>query len=190
MRAPRRALLLAIALAGLALPLSGGRASTLVRQLSPAELGRGASVVARGEVTGVRSFWNAKHTKILTEVSVRTEETYKGTADGTLRILQLGGTVDNVRVTVHGAVAWTPGEEVLLFLEPAPDDALQVSGLSQGKFLVVRDPRSGEPLVTRQALQGLELTGETTGEATAPMDGVPLKRFLDEALGEGRTPRR
>jgi hypothetical protein len=158
--------------------------ATQLRQLSIEEMGLAADKVVQGTVTATHSFWNAEGTKIFTEITVASDETHKGRPEGTVRILQLGGTVDNVQVTVHGALAWTPGEEVLLFLEAYGNDAYVVSGLSQGKYSVVRDLRSGEVFVTRSATSVVETTGPP-GAAPRRDDLVPLASVLERALGTG-----
>lgn len=159
--------------------------ATQVQQLSVEELGTAAAKVIRGKVSTTQSYWNPEHTKIFTEILVDTEETYKGTDTGTVRILQLGGTVDGVHVTVHGALGWTPDEEVLLFLEPYRDDKFVVSGLSQGKFNIVRDPRTNEAYVTRVSLTDVELMGPDGANAIpADFEKLPLTQFVYRALGD------
>ena len=159
--------------------------ATQVLQLSVEELSAASAKVVRGKVATSRSYWNSDHTKIYTEVVLDAEETYKGERAGSVRIVQLGGTVDGVRVTVHGALGWTPGEEVLVFLEAYRDDGFVVAGLSQGKFNIVRDPQTNEAFVTRVPFHDLELIG-TTGAKVAPaqFEKVPLAQFIDRALGD------
>jgi hypothetical protein len=113
--------------------------ATQVLYRSPQQMGAESSLVVRGEVTSVRSYWNESHTKILTETSISVGDTYKGASGRTINVVQLGGVVGHVRVNVHGSLSWSPGEEVLLFLEPFAGNAWQVSGFFQGKYNIVRD---------------------------------------------------
>lgn len=159
--------------------------ATQIVYRTPQQMGQQSSLVVQGEVTGVRSYWNEKRTKIFTETLVQVDQAYKGTNPGTVRVVQLGGTVGNVRVTVAGALQWKRGEEVLLFLEQATDEAYQVSGFSQGKFNIERDPVTGEAFVRRQALEGVEiLLAPQADQQVSPSRSfnVPLKRFIDDAL--------
>jgi hypothetical protein len=160
-------------------------AATQVLYQTIAELGTQSVVVVQGNVASVRSYWNDNHTKILTETTVAVAETYKGDAGRTVQILQLGGTVGNVRVTAHGALQWLPGEEVVLFLESYRDGKFQVSGFSQGKFNVVRDTQTDVVYVMRSALEGAQLVGvpENDKEASGLLK-LPLERFIDRALGD------
>lgn len=157
-----------------------------IAYLSPKEMAERADLVVLGKVARVHSFWNENHTKIFTRTTIAVDETYKGTASPTVDILQLGGTVDYVRVTVDGALSWTEGEEVLLFLEPYVPGARQVSGFSQGKFDIERDPESGEAYITRPPLEGVKAL-QVPASAAAPAAGgaikVPLERFIRETLG-------
>ena len=190
-------LLASLSLLACLLVAAAAPGTTYVRELSAKQLGDQASAVVSGKVAGVRSFWNARHTKIFTEIAVQTEQTFKGSppAGGTVTLLQLGGVVDNVRVSVQGALAWQPGEEVLLFLEPSNPGRYQVSGFSQGKLPIERDPATGEVFVRQiplgaqdgvQAVQpgGPEAGGQAASGTQAREKRIPLKTFLREALGE------
>jgi hypothetical protein len=168
-------------MAGLAIPVLG----TQVIFKSVEQLGEDSSAVVMGTVVNVRSFWNDSHTKIFTSTVVAVEESFKGRPGGSVEVLQLGGIVDNVQVTAHGALRWAPGEEVVLFLEAATEGRYQVAGFSQGKFKVERDPDSGIPYVRREALDGAKMVGAPGGiDATAELEKVSLDKFLTEALGE------
>lgn len=148
-------------------------------------MGAESPLVVQGNVTSVRSFWNDKQTKIFTETVIEVEQTFKGQPRRTARILQLGGVVDNVRMTVHGALSWKPGEEVLLFLESYDNDRYRVAGFSQGKFNIERDPATGEPFISRPALEGSEVLGAPGKDGVAPATRpvrVPLQQFVNEAL--------
>ncbi len=180
----------AIAIEWLAFLLAMGPASlglaTQVEFVSPKQMGEECALVVRGKVAGVRSFWNGAHTKIFTETVIQVDETYKGGAVGTARVLQLGGVVDHVRVNVHGALIWHPGEEVLVFLDRMDGGDYRVAGFSQGKFNIERDPVTGEATIKRPALEGAEVFGApSTGEkvmGTGPVR-MPLDEFVNHALG-------
>lgn len=164
---------------------AGTASATQVLYQSIEDLGTQAAVVVHGSVASVQSYWNDTQTKIFTETSITVDTAYKGDAGATVQVLQLGGTVGNVRVTAHGALRWAPGEEVILFLEPFRDGKYQVAGFSQGKFNVVRDELTSETYVTRSALEGTQLVGvpENDDEAVGLLK-LPLERFVSRALGE------
>ena len=156
--------------------------ATQILSRTAEQLGGESALVVRGKVSATRSFWNEKHTKIFTEVSVVVDETYKGAESTSIRLLQLGGTVDTVKMTVHGALSWRPNEEVLLFLEPYVGDSYTVSGFSQGKFAIDRDPKTGKPYVRGAEKTDAQLVGVSEGSPGTD-DRVPLQQFVDQALG-------
>jgi hypothetical protein len=148
-------------------------------------MGELSTLVVRGTVAGVRSYWNEQRTKVFTETRVTVDETYKGTAGSEVRIVQPGGVVGHVKVNVSGALRWKQGEEVLLFLEPYRRGTYQVSGFSQGKFGIERDPETGRMYVEHPPLEGIELVGAPEGEAGAveAPARIPLNRFINRAIG-------
>ncbi|UCG53330.1 MAG: hypothetical protein JSW58_07195 [Candidatus Latescibacterota bacterium] len=160
--------------------------ATQIEYVSPKQMGTESSLVVRGKVVDVRSFWNEGHTKILTETVVNVDEAYKGQAVPSVRILQLGGVVGTLRMHVHGALSWRSGEEVLLFLEPLETGQHRVSGFSQGKFMIERDPVTGEPFIRRPALEGAEVLGAPSRDKDpliSQTTKLPLDDFVKEALG-------
>jgi hypothetical protein len=72
-----------------------------------------------------------------------------------------------------------------LFLEPYTQGTFAVSGFSQGKFKIERDPYTGEAYIRRPALEGAQFVGVPDGgDKTAPMQRVSLKQSISRALGE------
>lgn len=160
--------------------------ATQVVYRTPSQMGASSSLVVEGRVTGVRSYWNASGTKILTEAQVAVSSRYKGQAPGVVRVLQLGGVVGHVRMNVAGALTWTPDEEVLLFLESMPGGAHRVAGFSQGKYRVRRDETTGRRYVVAPSLQGIELVGAPDGALPGVRtERIDVERFVSEALGKG-----
>lgn len=160
--------------------------ATQIEYRNPRQLGEESSLVVLARVESVRSYWNETHTKIFTETSVTVDETYKGGTVPNARIVQLGGVVGNVRMTVHGALSWRPGEEILLFLEPFDPGTYQVSGFCQGKFPVEREPGTGKPFVKAPIMEdGRVLNLAPDAPVTAPprVQKVSLNKFVNQALG-------
>jgi hypothetical protein len=167
--------------------------ATQILYQTPKQMGEESALVVRGKVANVRSFWNDSQTKILTETVIAIDESYKGGGDATARVLQLGGVVGTMRMHVHGAPSWERGEEVVLFLEPIDAANYRVSGLSQGKFKVERDPVTGDAFITYPMMDDAEVLGAPSagGDGHAHRSAkMPLSKFIDDALGtasrEGR----
>ena len=160
--------------------------ATQIEYVSPRQMGDESVLVARGKVTGVRSFWNEGRTKILTETTIVLDETYKGQGGGVVRVLQLGGDVGTIRMHVHGSLVWQDGEEVLLFLDRMDTGDFRVTGFSQGKFEIERDPVSGEAFVKRPMIEGAEVLGvqsQMDGGPSVHPKRTPLDQFINDALG-------
>lgn len=154
--------------------------ATQVMERTPRQLAGESTLIVDGKVTGVRSYWNEGHSRILTEAMVAVSGTHKGSAGSTVRVVQLGGVVGNVRMTAHGAVSWKRGEEVLLFLEPALPGSYQVAGFSQGKYLIQRDPNTGKAYVQ----QAMPPDAGTTAKTRAGTARVTMDQFLNEVLAQ------
>jgi hypothetical protein len=156
----------------------------LLKHLSPQQLADRSDLVVRGRVQSTESYWNSSRTKIFTRTRIAVDEAYKGTVPAVVDIVQLGGVIGSIRVTVHGAPHWRVGQEVLVFAEPYEARTYQVTGFSQGKFRVKRHPQTGEAYVVAPRLEGVTLLGAPAGKepAVSPL-GVPLEEFLSDALG-------
>jgi hypothetical protein len=160
--------------------------ATQILYRSPQQLGQQSELVVHGRVVGSESQWNDKRTKIFTTTRIAVESTFKGATAPTVEIIQLGGTVGSVKVTVSGALRWVPGEEVVLFLEPYAQGKYQVSGFSQGKFNVERDPDTGKAFIRRPALEGVQVLGAPSSDEmarTSKFENIPLETFVNRALG-------
>jgi hypothetical protein len=176
----RRASILWVSVAVLIVLFTPGHATQVIYQ-TPKQLADESSQIVRGKVMSVRSYWNAERTLIFTQVRVKVDETYKGRTLPEASIVQLGGVVDHMRLTVDGALSWKPAEEVLLFLEPNPAGDYQVAGFSQGKFAIERDARTGRAFVKSAGLAGPTLVGAPPGSAGAAK--TPLDQFITKTVG-------
>ena len=125
---------IAMLVSGLLILLASPALSTQVQYRSIENRGAESALVVRGEVTGTGAYWNDARTRILTETTISVSERYKGSGPGELRLVQMGGVLDGVRMTVAGALAWQPGETVVRFLEDSLPGRYQVTGFSQGKY--------------------------------------------------------
>lgn len=139
-------LLPALLLAALAAPPPVS-ATTVVAMDVRALVARSTDIVV-GEVTAVRPRWSADRSRIVTEVTVRVTEAVRGEA-AELTLVQPGGELEGYRYTVEGAPVFRRGEETLLFAVRGRDGRPQVSGLSQGKFDIRRDPATGARVLSR-----------------------------------------
>jgi hypothetical protein len=165
--------------------------ATQIAYRSPQQLGDESALVVRGRVQSVESYWNSKHTKIFTRTRIAVDETYKGSARPMIDVVQLGGVVGNVKVTVQGALQWKVGEEVLLFAEPYDERSFQVSGFFQGKFKIEHDPATGIAYVDAPPPEGVSLVGAPSPQAPSRAQlkqRATLDQFVGQALGRREAP--
>ena len=174
--ARRSGLLLALLL------LAAPAGATTMRALDTRALVRESSDIVIGTVAGVRSYWNAAHTRILTDVTLDVRETLAGQAATQLTLTQYGGEVDGVRVSVPGAPLFVPGEEALLFVWRDGGGHAQVNGLAQGKFDIARDAATGEQLVQR-GVAGFAVRDVRTLRPLRRQEAAPRLR-LDDLVRE------
>jgi len=161
--------------------IEGNAAS--VERLSLNEMAELAPTIVHGTVTDVSAAWNDEHTQVFTTVTVRVDESLKGRTESTITFKQLGGTVGDTRVSVHGFPVFRSGSEVVLFLSDDPYDRIATVGLGQGKFEVYADEATGEKKVANDIL-GLEMfdSGKLTEASSLSMDLSELKSNVKQAL--------
>jgi hypothetical protein len=180
-------LALVLLLAGVGSSAQGSQ----ILYMSPQDLGEEAALVIRGRVQSVESYWNSRHTKIFTRTRLAVDETYKGGVRPTIDVIQPGGVVGTVKVTVQGALQWTVGEEVLLFAEPSGPSDFRVAGFSQGKFKIVRDAATNAAYIEGPPLEGVNLLGAPSpsrSDRSLPQRQATLEQFINQALSGSRNP--
>jgi hypothetical protein len=150
MRIPR---LFPICLLALAL-LAQSAAATIVLRVTVEDLAEKATLIVSGEVTEASARWTDDRATINTYVQIRVDKVVKGQADGTVEVTCPGGAVGDKRVAVEGVPKFTVGEQVFVFLWKNKRGEMLPLGLNQGKFLIEKDPDSGE-LMAKNSLEGL-----------------------------------
>ena len=164
--------------------------ATQVEHLDTRAMVQQSSDIVIGTVEGTRSYWNDRHTKILTDVTVRVSDRLKGSGGPTVTLTQLGGELDGFRYQIEGSPEFQRGQEALLFLWRDSRGRAQVNGLAQGKFEIRRDRATGERLVQR-ALPGLAARDARTlrlqgaGEAPARITLDEMVREIRQVQSEG-----
>jgi len=129
---------------------------TTVEKFTLDDLVQKSGRIIVGKCISHESRWNDRNTLILTTARFVVSESLKGSSDGFVNVVTVGGTLDGITQTVSGMPAFEPEEEVLLFLEPSKNGHWQPLGMSQGKFRILRNRQTGEQEVVH-SLSGLEL---------------------------------
>jgi len=130
--------------------------STTVEKFTLDDLVQKSGRIIVGKCIARESRWNDRNTLILTTARFAVSERLKGSNDGYVNVVTVGGTLDGINQTVSGMPVFDPEEEVLLFLEPSKNGNWQPLGMSQGKFRIFRNRQTGEEEVVH-SLSGLEL---------------------------------
>lgn len=131
-----------------ALLWTGGSATaTTIRRVSDDELAQRSQVIVDTRVIRATAEWNADRTQIHTIVDLEVIEFLKGDLPRdrrSIRLRTLGGVVGDVGMAVIGAPSFSVGERSLICLRPAFERLdFPVVGVSQGRIVAVRDPRTG-----------------------------------------------
>jgi hypothetical protein len=146
-----------------------------------------AEVIFQGAVSDVRSEWagagGQRH--IVTYVTFRVEEGFKGNAGATYSIRLLGGTVNGETMEVTGTPKFNVGDRDILFVENNGSQFVPLVGISYGRFRVQREQTTGHDVVMtndRKPLSDVSQLGRNEPAATA---GKALS--IDEFKGTIRT---
>lgn len=188
MRTRSTSRLAALAAAGVAALAS----ATVVVHETLDDMARRVPTIVHGRVARSVAGWNDDKTRIWTWTELVVTETLKGKHAPLVLVKQPGGEVGPIGQAVAGAATFREGEEVVLFLEPAPDEpgAYRVSGLAAGKVAIV--PWRGQPAAVRD-LKGLAFAAPG-GRMVEPVEGPEflgggerfLARLRELAKGGGR----
>lgn len=114
------------------------------QELNTERLTRQAEMIIVGSVTEVTSSWTADRSRIVSLVTIRVEESLKGSPAGaTVTLTVPGGEVDGVGELYTHAPQFRADEQVVVFGRRDAQGALRVAGGDQGKVTILRDERSG-----------------------------------------------
>ena len=117
---------------------AGTARASIMLALDLPDLVRQADHIAIVDVVSVRAAWDDAHARIYSTIDLKAVEVWKTSPTGSqaagdhLTVVQLGGTVGDISMTVTGLGSFLPGERSLVFLR-GPADHAQVVGMTQGK---------------------------------------------------------
>jgi len=138
----RKALLL---IAALVIPSIAS--ATTVRLYSEKEMVQHAAAIVRGHVVSVTPRWYDQNT-IVTDITIKVDRVLKGNKlRKLLSLVQYGGIIGDKAQAIAGNSEYTPGEEIIVFLETGGGGWVEL-GVGAGKFSISR--ASGKPMVQRQ----------------------------------------
>lgn len=170
MKTTRTLAALALVAASFAASNSFALATTLKR-MSVTALSRAAHTVVRARCITSSTRWEAG--EIWTFTTLDVEETWKGSAPAQITIRLLGGSAGNFTSTVSGVPRFSPGEDLILFLERTPAQDFSIVSWVQGTFRIGLNRTTGEETITQDT-------------ATFPVFDPASQRF--EATGIRKMP--
>jgi hypothetical protein len=165
----RAALFLSLALLGPGV----SRASIMVALDLP-DLVRQAEHIAVVEVIAVHAAWDERHERIYSTIDLNVIENWKAPSSQTaapstrLTIVQPGGTVGDISMTVMGLGTFKPGERSLVFLR-GPANRAQVVGMTQGKRPLRYESASRHWLVAPPDLRQAKLVHPSSLKGGSPL---------------------
>lgn len=152
MRQTRIAVTIVVMMLAVATVASAG----VVQKLDVADLTRMSHAVLVGQVLDTRSEWNSNHEYIQTFTQIRVDDLAKGSrrAGEIITVREIGGSVGDYNQMLIGGATYKAGEKVLVFLQRAKDGTsgvFQTVALSEGKYIVSTDSRTGRPIAVPDA---------------------------------------
>ncbi|MGV3622548.1 MAG: hypothetical protein ACO1OB_17145 [Archangium sp.] len=176
-RSPHRVLALAAALCSLAV------SATVIVHETFEQMTQHAPLIVRGRVLRNAAGWDDQKRRIWTWTELAVTERLKGAVSGTVLMKQPGGEVDGIGQAVEGTASFKEGEDVIVFLDRAPDEkgTFRVYGMSAGKIFITRI--DGKPVAARDT-SGLAFASPTG--VIAPVGGLEVLGTVDEFMNDVR----
>jgi hypothetical protein len=156
---------------------------TVVLSLSFEELTARAPLIVHATAHASSTDWDQEHAKIWTWTELVVKDTLKGDRLASVLVKQPGGIVGEVGQHVSGAATFAPGEEVVLFLEPAPDERGAWVPVSMSASKVSLEDRFGVR-VARRDLSGLAFA--TPGKQFVAVDEREVVSTAEQFLNRIR----
>ncbi len=160
------------------------------------ELVARAETVFKGTVVTVNPQWTGEGATrhIVTFVTFRVDETYKGVPAPAQTLRFLGGTVDGTTLEVPDMPTFTVGQRAVLFVTGNGQQYCPLVGAHQGRFHVGRDEagvervttNDGSPVVNTTELGRFDADGKPTLHRYALLSrpGMTADNFRTEILGK------
>jgi len=161
--------------------------ASIVMALDLPDLVQRADHIALVDVLSQHADWDSKHERILSTIELKVVERWKGggaTASGApsdrITVIQAGGTVGDLTMTVTGLSTFAAGERALVFLR-GDATAAHVVGMSQGKRRVRFEAATNQWLVHAPDLHDATLVKPRLATPAAGAAAGSLQRVIPPA---------
>lgn len=175
-----------LATVGVAL-LAAGAFATQVPRVSFEALTDSSEVVVSGRISHTWTAWDAAHKYIWTHYRLTVTSTLKGAANSVMEFAEPGGEADGRLMTIDGAVTYSQGEEVVVFLSRMPNRYLRTTGWSQGKYVV--DASGRLHAFGGASAESIQAGRPSTGSSLRMLEGMSvteLKQRVSSRLSAGQ----
>jgi hypothetical protein len=152
------------------LAAAGVARSTTVIPPSFDALVAGAKTVFVGEVTNIRTDWEvtAQGRVIVTVVTFRVEDVWKGSLGAVTQLEFLGGEIGDLGMKVHGMPTFSMGQRDVLFVSSEVRKVSPLVGLMYGRMRIERDTASRIDRVRTHDGRSLGSVAEIGPQRAAP----------------------
>ncbi len=152
------------------------------------ELVSQARAIFVGEVVGQRAVWEAtpQGRAIITIVTFRVEETWKGSASPVTQLEFLGGTIDDLTMQVAGMPKFTLGQRDVLFVGETAQVVSPLVGFMHGRLRILRNPATGVDRVSTydgRSLGSVAEFGAARAPALVPVTPMRLSDLKASVIG-------
>jgi len=160
--------------------------ASIVMALELPDLVQQADQIALVDVLSQHADWDSKHERILSTVELKVVERWKGdraagdAASDRITVVQPGGTVGDLTMTVTGLSTFTAGERALVFLR-GNVSAAHVVGMGQGKRRVRFEAATNRWLVHAPDLRNATLVKPRVATPAAGPAAGSLQRVTPPA---------
>jgi len=145
-----------------------------VPRFSLEDLVDASQYIVHGRVIHTWTGWDAKHRYLWTHHEIAVVEALRGAPGARVTVSEPGGSLDGVHQSFSGALPFSPGEEVVLFLYRTPIGFLRAAGGGQGKFTV---DGAGRARAQTAGTELVENPRARRGTALASLDALDVREF-------------
>lgn len=145
------------------------------------ELVSKAHTIFVGEVVTQRSVWQStpQGRSIVTIVTFQVADVWKGDASPVTQLEFLGGTIDDLTMTVQGMPTFFVGQRDVLFVGATVRTVSPLVGLMHGRLRVEREPMTGVDRVRTHDGRSLGSTAQLGPQRTAPLMSIAPMRLTE-----------
>jgi len=158
-----------------AVAMATAASATTLERMSLAKMAVAAPVIVRARCGG--NSVAREEGEIWTFTSFDVEETWRGSPPARITVRLLGGSMGDITSHVSGVPRFTPGEDVVLFLQPTARSDFSIVSWEQGTFRIRQDASGTQALVTQDTASFATFDPATRQFRPAGIRNMALDQF-------------